>query len=208
MNVSIVFTYLIPIATLIIAGISLGISLKVYYRDTPKIRIEIEDPKYDCYFGQVQACGEGKKPIKARIAGINGTLRNHSSANIQIIDAKLKINGEFYKLIPTSIDCWKSVDFLSLNEETGNLEPDFIYDGLNYAEVGFSLPIVIEGYSFAKGTMLFYHFPAHIKEETKATLYIKTAVGTTKKRVRMLEYHENNLRADWDDYQQYKNSCE
>jgi|GEM_PF-2307705 len=204
----IILTYIVPAATLIIALVSLCISIKVYRRDTPQISIEIDNPKYDCYFAQVHAVGKGEKPIKARVAGINLILRNHSSADIQVFDAKLKIKRECYRLIPPTIDCWSGVAFLTRNEETGELEPDPIFYPLNYKEDGLTLPAVVKGYSSISKTTLFYHFPAGINRKVRATIFIKTAVGVAKKHVWLLAYNNNLLAADWEDYQQYQKSCE
>lgn len=204
----IILTYIVPSATLIIAIISLSVSIKVYRRDTPQISIEVDNPKYDCYFGQVHAIGNDEKPIKSRIAGVNLILRNHSSADIQLFDAKLKIKKEYHKLIPTTIDCWKSVGFLTLNEDSGKLEVDPVFAPMNYGENGLTLPTIISAYSSINKTALFYHFPAGIEGKTRATVVIKTAVGVAKKRVLLSEYQDNDLRADWEDYQQYRRSCE
>jgi hypothetical protein len=46
-------TFILPIASTVIAIISLVLSVKRYLRDTPKLRIDIENPKYDCFFGDV-----------------------------------------------------------------------------------------------------------------------------------------------------------
>ena len=204
----IILTYIIPSTTLIIALVSLFISLKAYHRDTPQISIEINNAKFDCYFGQVHAVGKDGKPIKARIAGVNLVLRNHSSADIQVFDARLKIKKEYYRLIPSTNDFWTAVAFLGKDEESGEFEPDPIFSPLNYEECGLKLPTIVNGYSSINKTALFYHFPAGIQRKVRATITIKTAVGVTKKRVWLVEYNNNLLRADWDDSLQYQRSCE
>lgn len=168
------------IVSTIIAASALIVSIRAYKRGVPKLKLEIEDPKYDCFFGDVRY-----KNIEARISGIRFILRNESSACIEIFGMELKVNNEFFRLIPADIEMWEEVSFLVDDSNEGRIED---YVSIPYLDEGIRIPLVIDGFHSYVGYALFHDFPARITGKVKAKVYIKTAVGTITKKIVLREY--------------------
>lgn len=198
-------TFILPIASTVIAIISLVLSVKRYLRDTPKLRIDIENPEYDCFFGDVCTENEQKRTYKNRISGIRFTLRNNSAANIEVSEIALKIRSEMFQIIPPDNPFWDTVNFFTYDSDEQKMIPDYLY-GISYSSEGFSLPIVMNSYTSSSGCALFYNFPASITGQATATIYVRTAIGVYKKKVRLLQYDNTFQRQEWENIEQYQNS--
>ncbi len=187
--------------SIIIAAVSLYISIKVYRRDTPKLRVEIRNPKYDCFFGDVQT--EYNNHIsKNRISGVCFWLRNGSSANIEVSNVDLIIQGEIFRLISNDNPYWDTVEFLTFDHEENKVVPDCNY-AINYAEFGIKLPCIIKAYSCLSYVALFHDFPAKITHSTYALLKVKTAVGVIQKKFKLYEYNDTFAKQEWEEVEQH-----
>lgn len=187
------------IISAVIAIVSLAISIKVYFRDTPKLRVEIQDPKYDCFFGNT-ILENDDKPRNSRISGVRMRIRNASSADIEIQDILLRIGKELYHIIPNDIGCWREVAFATTKYEEQIVDYNY---SISYSVLGIHVPETVKRFSFLEGYALFYNFPASIDRETKAQIIVQTAVGTVKKRIVLKEYDETFERQEWKDVEQY-----
>ena len=183
------------------------VSIKVYRRDTPRMTIVIKKPKYDCFFGNVQIDVESNQHTH-RIGGVHCLLNNITPSDIEVIDAFLIIQREQYRIIPNNNPYWNSVSFLIPDyDNPSELIPDENYY-INYAANGLCLPCKIDAYSSFDGYVLFYNFPAKIKKQIPATLCIRTPMGITKKKLKLLEYDDTFAKQEWEDFKQYEKSLE
>ena len=187
------------IITALIAIISLIISIRAYYRDTPKLHIEIRDMEYDCFFG-IAVSEQANKPTSQRIAGINFILRNHSNTKIEILDISLKIDKEFYQRIPNDIHLWRSVTICRKYDTEESINPNF---SIPYNECGIHVPCEIDGYHFLTGYALFNNFPPIAKDKVKAKLIVYTALGKVQKSVLIKEYNETFENREFENLNQF-----
>lgn len=202
---SFVIAYILPIVSTAIAVVSIVLSVKAYRRDTPKLQIDIENPKYDCFFGDVSTENEQNHIHKNRISGIRFTLRNNSAANIEVNGIALKIRSEMFQIISPNNPFWDTVNFFTYDADEQKMIPDYLY-AISYSNEGFSLPLVINSYTSSSGCALFYNFPASITGRTTATLYVRTAIGVCKKKVRLLQYDNTFQREELEDVEQHQRS--
>ena len=195
-------TQITAIVSAIIASVSLYVSIRVYRRDTPKIHIEISDPKYDCLFGKVAL--NFKEGLRfRRISCAKITLRNASSASIEVQSVTLKIKKDSFRLIPKDISCWNEVTFMNSDDDVKNINPN---NYIPYEERGVQVPCVIDGFHSLEGYVLFYSFPDYIKEKIRAQLIVKTAVGVVSKKVKLLEYNNTFENQEMEEIKQYYKS--
>lgn len=187
------------IISAIIAIVSLIVSIKVYFRDTPKLRVEIEDSEYDCFFGNVFLEGD-EKPRESRISGVRIRIRNSSSANIEAQSIHLRIGNELYRAIPNNIECWRNVTFASNRADEERTSCNYC---ISYDTQGIHVPVTVKGFGFMEGYVLFYNFPARIEQTVRAQIIIQTAVGTVKKRIILKEYDETFEKQEWKEVEQY-----
>lgn len=184
-----------------IATASLILSIKVYLRDMPKLRIDIENPQYDCFFGNVVTETDDGEVYERRISGVQLTLRNDSAADIEVSGITLKVNAESFRLIENNNPFWDEVYFLVYDSDEQKMVPDYNY-AIPYECWGIHLPLVVKSYTSYTGYALFYSFPSNIKNQIKATLCIKTAMGICKKKVKLLEYNDSFQRQEWEEIEQ------
>lgn len=188
---------ILPIVSTMVAVASICLSIKVYRRDTPKLEIEIAHPEYDCFFGDADAEDIFEKIHEHHISGVRFTLRNNSSADIEVNDVALEMNSNMFRLIPNDNPYWDNIYFFTYDRDEQKMVPDYIY-GISYSKEGICLPLVVKSYTSFACCALFYSFPATIKGQVKATLHVKTAVGVRKKRVTLLEYNDTFGRQEWE----------
>ena len=193
----------ISIASIIIAFAALWVSVKAYKRDTPNLKVNIDNQKINCFFGDVETEHEQQFGY-GRIAGIRFRIINSSPVSIEIHSIVLKIKSEKYKLIDTDNAYWENVYFLSYDEEDKKV-PDINY-GIYYAVEGIKLPSIIEPYTTLPCVTLFYHFPKAITKKVKAKLIINTAIGEIKKRIELYEYNDTFSKDEFKDVQQFYKS--
>ena len=167
----------------------------------PKLLIDIENPQYDCFFGDVAAEDNSEKIHEHRISGVRFALRNNSSADIEVNAVALEINSEMFRLIPSSNPYWDSVYFFTYDQNEQKRVPDYTY-GISYSSEGICLPLVVKSYTSFSCCALFYSFPATIKGQVKATLHVKTAIGVRKKKITLLEYDDTFGRQEWEEVEQ------
>ena len=197
-----VISYILPITSTIIALASIVLSVKVYLRDMPKLQIDIENPQYDCFFGNIVTEDDSEKLHKHRISVCRFRLRNNSSVDIEVNDVVLEIQSEIFRLIPNGSSYWATVYFFTYDPDENKLVPDW-NSYIPYCERGIHLPLVVKSYTTFTGYALFYHFPADITGKTKAIIRIRTAIGEVKKKILLLEYNETFPNQEWEDVQQY-----
>ncbi len=193
--------------SLIISALALWISYKTYKRDTPTIEIDISNPKYDCFFGNVVTEGMTERTRKngSRVAGVYLIVRNNSSADIQITNIQLKVKGELFNPIVRGNKFWNEVAFFSLDKEKNEITPDWAYS-IDYNENAIPIPGVICSYTVIEGYCIFGQFPAKIKKKSHGTLILTTAIGKVKKKIRLYEYDDTLGRQDYENVKQYYRS--
>ncbi len=197
-------TELTAIISAIIAIVSLIISIKVYRRDTPKLYIEIRDAEFDCFFCDAIP-NTDHSAMKQRVSGVKVLLRNTSSADIEVQSAAIKIKKELFRYIPNDIPFWEDIAFVSSSENNRDVDPNFT---LPYQDFGMHFPCIVKGFSASEGYILFFNFPADIKEKVRAQIILRTAVGTIKKNTVLREYNHTFERQEWKDVEQHFRSME
>lgn len=197
-----VISYILPIISAIIATASIVLSVKVYRRDMPKLQIDIDNPKYDCFFGNAATEDESEKLHEDRISGVRFTLRNNSAADIEVTGVALEIKSEMFRLILNDNPYWDAVYFFTYDPDEKKMVPDW-NNYIPYAEKGIHLPLIINSYTTFTGYALFYHFPASITGQVNAIIHVKTAIGVVKKRISLLEYNDTFSNQEWEDVEQY-----
>ena len=200
-----VISYVLPIMSTIIAIASIVLSMKVYRRDMPKLHIDIDNPKYDCFFGDVTTEDESEEFHKNRISGVYFTLRNNSAMDIEVNGVSLKIKSEMFRLIPNDNPYWDDVYFFTYDPDEKKMIPDWNHC-ISYAEHGVHLPLIIKGYTTFTGYALFYHFPANIMGHVNAVIHVKTAIGIVKRKITLLEYNDKFPKQEWEDVEQHLRS--
>lgn len=196
------FKFIVTIVPLI----TVVITILKFAKEKRPIKIDIKNNKYKCFFGNVLAIHEDGKECyeEGRISGVKFAVRNSSNADIEISEIILKIKNEYYRMISPSHPYWCDVHFLTLSNETGQMEIDAF--NICYRINGCDVPFSLKKYTTKQTVALFYNFPSTIKEKTKAQLIIKTACGNFKKRITMFEYNNTFEKEEYEEVKQYYNS--
>ena len=201
----ILLSYVLPITSTLVAVVSIILSIMTYRREIPKIKIGIERPKYDCFFGVATREDNRGKLYESRISGVRFTIHNNSSVDIEVNDVFLIIGNERFRLISNDNPYWDLVCFFSYDHQANKVEFDGSY-AINYREEGINLPVTVLGYTTHSSCALFYHFPANISGKVNAKLYVKTAIGVRKKKIVLLQYNNTFQNKELEDAEQYSRS--
>lgn len=183
--------------TAVISSLSLLISIFNYWTNKPKLRIDITDKKWDCFFGKVL---HEESNIQSFIAGAQINIINNSPVSISLNRINLVVGKETLRLIDNRNDFWQSVEFYFV-DTNGEITTDGA--GIYYVENGLSLPLKINAYDTITAYVLFHNFPKKYKKKCTGKIVLSTAIGTVKKRINMIEYDKNYLEADYRDYLQF-----
>lgn len=189
--------------TAIISIISIILSVATYWNKKPKLKIEISDKKWDCFFGNAFT-DEAKMERNTYIGGAKIMILNNSPVSITISNINMLIGKEKLDLIGKDIPYWKEIMFCFVKDG------ELVFDGsvLNYSECGISLPYKIEAYDSIETVVLFYNFPKKNMKKCKSKIVLNTAIGKVKKTIKMIEYDENYLEKGYRDYSQYQRSLD
>ena len=188
--------------TIVISSLSLLLSIFNFWTNKPKLKIEITDKEWDCFFGKVQ---HEKTNRKSCVGGAQINIINNSPVSISLNRISLIVEKETLRLIDNRNDFWECVEFCYPNDD-GELTTDG--SAIYYAENGLSLPVKIDAYDTITTFVLFHNFPANIKKKCKGKIVLSTAIGKVKKRINLVEYDENYTGADYRDYLQYCRSID
>lgn len=188
--------------TAVISSFSLLISILNYWTSKPKLRIDITDKKWDCFFGKVL---HEVTNIQSFVAGAQINIINNSPVSISLNRINMVVGKETLRLIDNRNDFWDCVEFYFL-DDNGELTTDGT--GIYYSENGLSLPLKINAYDTITAYVLFHNFPAKYKKKCTGKIVLSTAIGTVKKKIKMIEYDKNYLEADYRDYLQYSRSLD
>lgn len=188
--------------TAVISSLSLLISIFNYWTNKPKLRIDITDKKWDCFFGKVL---HEESEIQSFVAGAQINIINNSPVSISLNRINLVVGKETLRLIDNSNNFWECVEFYFV-DDNGELTTDGT--GIYYSESGLSLPLKINAYDTITAYVLFHNFPAKYKKKCNGRIILNTAIGTVKKKIRMVEYDKNYLEADYRDFLQYSRSLD
>ena len=188
--------------TIVISTMSLLISIFNYWTSKPKLKIEITDKDWDCFFGKVLHEGTD---IQHYIGGAQINIVNNSPVAITLNRINLVVGKETLRLIDNKNKYWECVEFYFV-DDTGELTTDG--SGIYYAESGLILPLKINAYDTITAFVLFHNFPSKHKKRCKGKILLSTAIGKVKKRVKLVEYDKNYLEADYREYLQYCRSIE
>lgn len=190
--------------TILVSTLSLILSIVNYWNIKPKLKIEIIDKKYDCFFGRAMLKEDTSKTNNICGALIN--IVNNSPVSITISDIYIEIEKEIFQLIDNKNDYWECVEFLYWDSKKG----EFTTDGsaIYYKETGMQLPHKIDAYDTITAHVLFHNFPIKYKKKCRGKIILRTAIGKISKRVRLIEYDENyqNESVKW--YLQYSRSLD
>lgn len=189
--------------TALISAISLLISLANYQKNKPKLKIEIADKKWDCFFGK--RINKKHPSIASYICGAHISIVNSSPVAITISNATMIIGKERLPLIDNKNDYWNSVEFL-FEDENGEMTTDG--SAIYYKECGLKLPYKLNAYDTLTASALFHNFPVQIKQKCKGTIVLTTAIGNVKKKVTMVEYNRAYQENGYRDYLCYCRSLE
>ena len=189
--------------TAVISLLSLLISLANYQKSKPKLKIEIADKKWDCFFGKT--IQKSHSSMAACICGAHISIINNSPVAITISDATMTIGKEKLQLIDKQNDYWECVEFF-FEYENNELTTDG--SAIYYKENGLDTPFNLNAYDTTTVFVLFHNFPARIKGRCKGTLVLNTAIGKIKKKVTMIEWNKNYQEANYRDFLCYCRSLE
>ena len=188
--------------TLVISTMSLLISIFNYWTSKPKLKIEITDKKWDCFFGKIVHEGTN---IQSYVGGAEINIVNNSPVAITLNRINLIVGKETLRLVDNKNKFWESVEFYFV-DDTGELTTDG--SGINYADAGLEFPLKINAYDTITAVVLFHNFPIKQKKQCKGKIVLSTAIGKVKKRVKLVEYDKNYLEADYREYLQYCRSID
>lgn len=188
--------------TAVISSLSLLISIFNYWTNKPKLRIDITDEKWDCFFGRVL---HEETNIQSFVAGAQINIINNSPVSISLNRINLVVGKETLRLIDNSNDFWECVEFYFLDD---NDELTTDGTGIYYSENGLSLPLKINAYDTITAYVLFHNFPAKYRKKCTGKIVLSTAIGTVKKKIKMIEYDKDYLEPDFRDYLQYSRSLD
>ena len=188
--------------TLVISTISLLISVFNYWTSKPKLKIEITDKEWDCFFGKVLHEGTN---LQHYVGGAQINIVNNSPVAITLNRINLVVGKERLRLIDNKNRYWESVE-LYFVDDNGEMTTDG--SGIYYSESGLSLPRKINAYDTITAVVLFHHFPSKQKKQCNGKIVLGTAIGKVTKRVKLVEYDKNYLEANYRDYLQYCRSID
>lgn len=187
--------------TLVISTISLLISVFNYWTSKPKLKIEITDKEWDCFFGKVLHEGTN---LQHYVGGAQINIVNNSPVAITLNRINLVVGKERLRLINNKNRYWESVE-LYFVDDNGEMTTDG--SGIYYSESGLSLPMKINADTIT-AVVLFHHFPSKQKKQCNGKIVLGTAIGKVTKRVKLVEYDKNYLEANYRDYLQYCRSID
>ena len=188
--------------TLAISTMSLLISVFNYWTSKPKLRIEITDKEWDCFFGKIVHEGTD---IQSYVGGAQISIVNNSPVAITLNRINLIVGKEMLRLVNNKNKFWECVEFYFL-DDNGELTTDG--SGIYYAESGLELPLKINAYDTITAVVLFHNFPCKQKKQCKGRIVLNTAIGKVKKNVKLVEYDKNYLEEGYRDYLQYCRSID
>lgn len=192
------------IVSICISVISLVVAIMSFRLKVPKIKIQILNKKYDCFFGNVE-CEHNEKIHKNRISGVRFRLINCSPSDITIMGVLLKCKNEVYRLIDCANEYWEIVEFV-YPDTNGDVTSDG--SAIYYGNEGITLPLCLKAYEGKDFVALFHHFPTSIKNQAKAKIIIQSTAGVKAKRMQLFEYNDRYMDADYRDYLQYLRSID
>lgn len=183
-----------------IAIISLLLSFASYWKSKPKIKIEITDKKWDCFFGYAGIEYSDTLSMN-HICGAKVNIINNSPVKITINSINMIIDKEKLRYIMKDNRVWNSVFFYFKDENN-----KWITDGaeISYQADGLSFPFKIDSYDAITAYVLFYHFPTKYKNKHKGIIEMNTAIGKIRKKVNLVEY---NCDYEHEEYRDYCRSC-
>ena len=186
--------------TAIISIVSLFLSFANYWRNKPKIKIQITDKKWDCFFGKV--IHDERITFESYICGAKINIVNNSPVAIAISSCDMIVNKQKLKLINNEIELWENISFFF--ERNGS---EWTTDGsyIDYKKDGLSVPLKVNAYDAITAYVFFYNFPVKIKSKCKGKIVLNTAVGKIAKSVKLIEYDDDYMEEGYRDYLQ---SCE
>ncbi len=184
-------TIIALIVTSAISILSLFISLRGLIISKPKLKISITDKSCDVYYGLVATRNDKIVPSKVGAALIH--IINNSPVDIAISEIRLKIGGDYYRLVDTENTYWKDCNFFYYNNKE---EKEWDGVGINYDEEGLSTPLKVRSYSIESGICLFHDFPNVTGKKVVGTIVLYSAVGKIKKRVKFIEYNKDYVSAE------------
>lgn len=194
--------------TAVISVVSIIISIANYQKSRPKLKIVIENKRWDCFFGKVISL-ETLDTLNNRsfnyICGVKMSIINNSPVDITINNINMIVEKEILRVIDNRIPYWESVMFY-FQDDNGELTTDGI--DICYKESCFELPFKINAYDVVTVVALFHNFPARIRGKCKGRINVYTAIGNKKKKVTMVEYDRNYETEDYRDYIAYCRSKE
>ena len=151
--------------TLVISTMSLLISIFNYWTSKPKLKIEITDKNWDCFFGKVLHEGTD---IKSYVGGAQINIVNNSPVAMTLNRINLIVGKETLRLVNNKNKFWESVEFYFIDDK-GELTTDG--SGINYAESGLELPLKINAYDTITAFVFFIIFQAKREINVGVKLY-------------------------------------
>lgn len=188
--------------TIIISTISLIIAIFTYWTNKPKLKIEITDKEWDCFFGNVLHEGTN---IQSYVGGAQINIVNNSPVAITLNRINLVVDKERLRLIDNKNKFWECVEFYFL-DDNGELTTDGT--AIDYVESGLQLPLKINAYDTITVFVLFHNFPSKKKKRCNGKIVLYTAIGKVKKKVKLVEYDKSYLEVGYREYLQYCRSLE
>lgn len=188
--------------TAVISVVSIIISIANYQKSRPKLKIVIDNKRWDCFFGKTILINNRSFDY---ICGVKMSIINNSPVAITINNINMTVEGEILRFIDNRNQYWESVMFY-FEDDNGELTTDGI--DICYKESGFELPFKINAYDVVTVVTLFHNFPAKIRRKCKGRINLYTAIGNKKKKVTMVEYDRNYETEDYRDYIAYCRSKE
>lgn len=188
--------------TIIISTISLIIAIFTYWTSKPKLKIEITDKEWDCFFGKVLHEGTN---IQSYVGGAQINIVNNSPVAITLNRINLVVDKERLRLIDNKNKFWECVEFYFL-DDNGELTTDGT--AIDYVESGLQLPLKINAYDTITVFVLFHNFPSKKKKRCKGKIVLYTAIGKVKKKVKLVEYDKSYLEVGYREHLQYCRSLE
>lgn len=190
--------------TAVISVISIVLSFANYWKSKPKIKIEIADKKWDCFFGNAVP-NENKNNNSICIGGAQISIVNNSPVSINISEINLVIGKESLRIIDKNNSFWKDAMFFYFDDNGEWVSDGF---GFDYYTNGISLPYKINAYDSITVLVLFHNFPIKYRKKCSGYLEMKTAIGKVRKKITLIEYDKNYQDEGYRDMMQYFRSLE